>query len=130
MRDPICLEETRAPPTPCMRRYARAFSPTISASIRSRRGTAAPSWRLHPCRNGVPPPSSSPTSSKSWTWSFDLRLIVGGAILRRGDRVVQMRLAMMEAAAAKNEPDVFGVLGMDVRDHLSELEGAEGMVED
>ena len=29
-RDPICLEETRAPPTPCMRRYARAFSPTIS----------------------------------------------------------------------------------------------------
>jgi hypothetical protein len=26
---------------------------------------------LHPCRNGVPPPSSSPTSWKSSTWSFE-----------------------------------------------------------
>ena len=32
-------------PTPCTRRFARAFSPTTSRSIRSRRNTAAPSWR-------------------------------------------------------------------------------------
>lgn len=56
-------------------------------------------------------------------------------MLGHGHRVVQMRLAVMEPATAKNEPDLFGnpdrprVLRMDVGDHLGKPEGSEGMVE-
>ena len=41
----ICSARSRARPTPCTRRYARAFSPTMLRSTRLRPTTAAPSWR-------------------------------------------------------------------------------------
>jgi len=75
-RDPICLEENRAPPTPCMRpvctrflTYDIALDP-LSARYSRTIMALAPMQEWNCRRQG-----SSPTSSKSWTWSFDLRLV-------------------------------------------------------
>ena len=86
--DPICSARSRAWPTRCSRRCARASPPTTSRSIRRAPPIARPSWRCRRCRNGSKPPAASPTSWKSSTWSSEHHIQLRRKSCRSGSRAL------------------------------------------